>query len=503
MPSATYPFDATGTATTNLVSQETHQVQEFNYRSSFLIIPEAAPFYIDNLIVRYNNGTVIKELIRDVDYKLVFDYRAATQSIGKPVYGGILLNIFSTGTISIDYQTIGGTWTCDRNYVLQKLVQNEFNPRVTIWDMITDKTDLFPPINHQQTIDTIYGMDKLIAQMVALETAIINGFMNATPINIVAKTSEGLQYASLDSNNKIPWTQLPAFATVATTGNYSDLIGKPVFAKVALTGSFDDLSDKEGYMGRLIESPLYFSTSGDQIKNYSSVDGNMGFLKTGFSQYMPGCPFNIFVLNPAYSGVTPVINVSGFVKVVGTTNVETAYVNKNGFIDATDVAGGIDKIYLPGASTSYKLLKTNSPANSGYIYKTYPDGRLEGALITTGDSVVFSNGYIGMATLLVQNNGTITTSVNTTEKTPADYTPMLDQFSMQVPIAFNTNMIFADGSYFISDLFPVHFAITHGQYGQSTDSNSNVIFATPALDSTDKTDIPNSGVPGVYTYFRP
>lgn len=503
MPSATYPFDATGTATTNLVSQETHQVQEFNYRSSFLIIPEAAPFYIDNLIVRYNNGTVIKELIRDVDYKLVFDYRAATQSIGKPVYGGILLNIFSTGTISIDYQTIGGTWTCDRNYVLQKLVQNEFNPRVTIWDMITDKTDLFPPINHQQTIDTIYGMDKLIAQLVALETAILTGFQNQTPLNIVAKTSEGLQYASLDSNGKMPWTQLPTFANVATSGNYDDLSNRPVLSTVALTGSFDDLSDKESYMGKIIQSPIYFAIDGAQVKDYTSIDGNMGFLKTGLSPYIHGCPFNIFILNPNYTGVTPVVVGDGFVKIVGTTRVETIYIKKNSFVDASDLANGVDKIYLPGASNTYKILKTTNPASSAYIYKTYPDGRLEGTLVTDGDTVVFSNGYIGVATLMTLNNGTINATVNTNEKTPSDYTPMLDQFSMQVEIPFNTNMIFADGSYFIKNLFPVHYAITRGQYGQSTDADTNITFATPALDSTDKTDVPNSGVPGVYTYFRP
>lgn len=48
----------------------------------------------------------------------------------------------------------------------------------------------------------------------------------------------GLEYASLSAND------IQDLAVVATTGQYSDLVGKPTFSAVAFSGSFSDLTNK-------------------------------------------------------------------------------------------------------------------------------------------------------------------------------------------------------------------------------------------------------------------
>jgi hypothetical protein len=63
----------------------------------------------------------------------------------------------------------------------------------------------------------------------------------------LAIDSQGVLTATGTSIVSLPWgsiTDKPAFATIATTGNYTDLTNKPSFSTVATSGNYSDLSGK-------------------------------------------------------------------------------------------------------------------------------------------------------------------------------------------------------------------------------------------------------------------
>lgn len=171
-----YPLDTTGTASSNLVSSEIHTLTEINDFTHRIIIPSFAPFYLDNLVVEHISSTnVVTALEEDVDFVTVLIYESASRSIGKMLYGGLSINTeLLNGTIRITYQTLGGDWTADPQYVLERIAESNYNPRITIWDIVTDKPNQFPPTNHDNTIDTTYGYKELLDKFDELVTTIAN-----------------------------------------------------------------------------------------------------------------------------------------------------------------------------------------------------------------------------------------------------------------------------------------------------------------------------------------
>lgn len=158
------PFDPTGLASTNFVEDEVHTLTEINDSTYRLIVPTFAPFYLDNFnFVHRDSSGVITPLIEDVDYSFCLPYIGATRSIGKILYGGLSINrTFLNGTIEISYQSLGGDWCANAQYVLDRIAEKVYNPRTTVWDVVTNKTNQFPPINHDQNLDYVFGHQTLV-----------------------------------------------------------------------------------------------------------------------------------------------------------------------------------------------------------------------------------------------------------------------------------------------------------------------------------------------------
>lgn len=184
MPVVNYPLDTTGISVGNLIHDEVHTLTEINSSTYRILIPQFAPFYLDNFLLTHVDGVgTITNLVAGVDYYECLPYIGATRSIGKTVYGGISINtLFVNGVIKITYQTLGGDWTADADYVLTRLAEMVYNPRTTVWDIVTNKPNQFPPINHDQDVDFIYGQGDLIAAINGIATNIINGPDQGVPI---------------------------------------------------------------------------------------------------------------------------------------------------------------------------------------------------------------------------------------------------------------------------------------------------------------------------------
>lgn len=176
MPSVTYPFDTTGLSPANLIVDEIHTLTEINDTTYRIIIPEFAPFYLDNFILKHVDALGnVNPLTEGLDYHLCLPYIGATRSIGKMLYGGIsITTLFVNGTIKITYQTLGGEWTADANFVLARLADMVYNPRITVWDIVTNKPNQFPPINHNLNMDYVFGHQDLITGITDLADIIAN-----------------------------------------------------------------------------------------------------------------------------------------------------------------------------------------------------------------------------------------------------------------------------------------------------------------------------------------
>ncbi len=174
MPTITYPLDITGVSPLNLVTDEQHAVTEANFWNYNFIVPHCAPFFITNLKVRHYNLTEVVELVEGIDYFPTLQYIGATRSIGRVLYGAITLNrTITSGIVSIDYQTLGGEWIANRDIVLRNLAEIVYNPRLTVWETVTDKQAVFPPMDHEQDLDTLYGLKELIDSILGVGNVIV------------------------------------------------------------------------------------------------------------------------------------------------------------------------------------------------------------------------------------------------------------------------------------------------------------------------------------------
>jgi len=161
--SVTYPLDLTGIAPTNLVQNELHTVNESHFRDYQFIVPNHAPFYVDNFTLTLTVNGMSRILEENVDFNLAMLYLSATRSTGKPVYGAITLNnLGQEGILSLGYQSVGGVYTVDRLYVLQYLVEKAYNPRTTLWDLVVNGPSHFPPTPHYEDYDDFYGQEEVV-----------------------------------------------------------------------------------------------------------------------------------------------------------------------------------------------------------------------------------------------------------------------------------------------------------------------------------------------------
>jgi len=208
MPNATYPLDVTGLNPSNLITNELHTLTEVNANTYRLLIPDFAPFYLDNFTLTHTDvqGNV-STLNEGADYIFVLPYLAGSRSIAKMLYGAISIsNSVIDGTLTMNYQTLGGSWIADKNFVLQQLAEYVYNPVITTWDQVTNIQELFPPINHDQSLDYVTGQTELIAAINEIRDAIIAG-PQLTPSLLQALTgtqvNEGISRAEMYYYSKI------------------------------------------------------------------------------------------------------------------------------------------------------------------------------------------------------------------------------------------------------------------------------------------------------------
>lgn len=159
-----YPFDPTGAATTNLVVGERQTINPPAMDSFYYIVPLAGPYFRESLkVFLYPDAIQLQE---GVHYSCSHMFHAATQATGMGIYGSItFFDHTLTGTVSLEYQTLGGDWTISEAKIAELLANTLINPRITTWEQAVDVPYQFPPINHEFNITDFVGADDIVSKL--------------------------------------------------------------------------------------------------------------------------------------------------------------------------------------------------------------------------------------------------------------------------------------------------------------------------------------------------
>lgn len=267
----TYPIDLSGVNPTNLVQNELHSTNESKFKDYNFIVPNFAPFFIDNFKATITLNGVERNLEEDVDFSFALQYITGTRTTGKAMYGAITLhNLSVNGIIKLKYQTIGGDQIADRLTVLTILADKAYNPRTTIWDIITNVPNSFPPVPHYQDYDSFYGQEHLVTALNDIKNAIIqNSSLTADEIrnflNIINSTNS-VSYVKKDGD---------------TMNGFLKLHSNPLDSLHAATKQYVDENSINGLTLSAVLSSYYTSTVTENklaTKVNKSGDTMTGFL---------------------------------------------------------------------------------------------------------------------------------------------------------------------------------------------------------------------------------
>lgn len=175
-----YPYDESGVAATNLVSNEEHVTTYLNADSYYMLVPTFGPFFTNNFNLQYMDSIDGRPLVLGKDYEFVLPWKELSESLQQMIYAAVLiLDTTLTGRIQMTYQTIGGVYCFNAKALLKFMAEKVYNPREIEFSQIINLPALFPPSKHLQDINTIYGIDSLASEIEILAGLIKSGQANS------------------------------------------------------------------------------------------------------------------------------------------------------------------------------------------------------------------------------------------------------------------------------------------------------------------------------------
>ncbi|ABY63045.1 tail protein [Pseudomonas phage 201phi2-1] len=155
-----YPEDLNGTNPANLITNEPQTLQVPGPEDYYFIIPKAAPFFVDS--VKVLNAATMQPYVEGDDYQLGHQFIEAMDSTGRPIAGSIrFMRPTITGQVLITYRTLGGPWGFSDQAIMRELSNKLVNPLIRSWGDIDPLPYSFPPLPHDQRIDTLIGSKQI------------------------------------------------------------------------------------------------------------------------------------------------------------------------------------------------------------------------------------------------------------------------------------------------------------------------------------------------------
>lgn len=164
-----YPFDPTGKAVTNLISEQRTLTAPAPSKEHFIIVNEG-PFFEDSLVVTIvSSGRVLEN---GVDYIPTIQFDEASLRCAKPIYGAISFHDHTLiGDVSLQYQTLGDVYTIDAT-IAASIYTPDIAPRTTNWETLVTVDPIFKRVIHEWDLINMYNRDALIAAIAEVVLAI-------------------------------------------------------------------------------------------------------------------------------------------------------------------------------------------------------------------------------------------------------------------------------------------------------------------------------------------
>lgn len=169
-----YLYDPTGILPANNISNELHHVAPpVDLDRANFIVPRAAPYFSNGLVIRTGAGVLDPVLIEGADYILTHHFVEASEHLSTPVYGSVMfLNRNYVGDVYLSYNTLGGSFTLDDYGVVESLTRSLYNIRTVTWDQLLGVPVAFPVIPHPHDVADLTGMAEVVVAIQNLVAAI-------------------------------------------------------------------------------------------------------------------------------------------------------------------------------------------------------------------------------------------------------------------------------------------------------------------------------------------
>lgn len=169
-----YPFDPTGRSPDNKIQDESitvippAEIKDYSY-----VIPRAAPFYADTMVIRDGKGPGARRLIENVDYWCVIDFLSASHSLQRRVSVGVaLLDARYSGTLYATYQAVGGNYSLADYSILEELIRARYIVKHVSYEQIINLPEGFAPEWHRHLVADMVGMDDVVKSMNGIISAL-------------------------------------------------------------------------------------------------------------------------------------------------------------------------------------------------------------------------------------------------------------------------------------------------------------------------------------------
>ena len=191
-----YPFDPTGVAATNKVT-ETQSIRSRGTFDHYFIIPRSGPFYATGVKLRLypqganvNNPSLGVDLHEGEHYNFGYHFAYASHTIGLPVYGAITFYDRNLeGQLRMEYQTLGDDWVLDDQKFAELLLNVAYNPRIANWEQVVELPREFPVVNHDFNIDDFVGMSEVVDELADIEKALLQQGVGGIADHIADKSN--------------------------------------------------------------------------------------------------------------------------------------------------------------------------------------------------------------------------------------------------------------------------------------------------------------------------
>lgn len=183
MATINYPYDPSGIAATNLITDELRSVQPpADINQASFVIPLKGPFFVESLKVFTAQNKQGTQLLEGRDFFITHEFVAGTNWLGKPLAGGIAFtNALYTGNIYLTYQTLGGDFVVNDVSILENITRKLYaDVRFVTWDQLSGVPSAFPPDAHQHPVTDIKTLADVVTSLNAIAAALVGSMDDDT-----------------------------------------------------------------------------------------------------------------------------------------------------------------------------------------------------------------------------------------------------------------------------------------------------------------------------------